>query len=135
MNKGKKIIWLAGGIAVLVAIALVCLRLFAGGPEDTWIKNSRGIYVEHGAPAETPSEVTEQQQAIDCANEVYKKAKELAVLDSQCLGTCVGYAIDIVHVPRIASDNLAENQCADYKDGKVSHFIELDKDGNVVRVE
>jgi len=53
---------------------------------------------------------------------------------SQCLGTIGDYAADIVHVPRNDEDNLAENQCEDYRRGKVNHFIELDKDGNIFRI-
>ncbi len=54
--------------------------------------------------------------------------------NSQCLGTCGDYAVDIVHVPRTEGDNLIENQCEDYKTGKVNHFIELDKNGEIVRI-
>ncbi len=53
---------------------------------------------------------------------------------SQCIGVCGNYAVDIVHVPRNEEDNLQENQCEDYREGKVSRFIELDKDGNIVRI-
>ena len=53
---------------------------------------------------------------------------------SQCLGVVGGYAVDIVHVPRTEEDNLPENQCEDYREGRVSKFIELDKDGNVIRI-
>lgn len=60
------------------------------------------------------------------------------IFNSQCLGTInvnnLDYVVDIVHVPRTQEDNLPENQCEDYRTGKVQHFIELDKDGNVVRV-
>lgn len=66
-----------------------------------------------------------------------KKAEGME-FNSQCLGTIEvdgeKYAVDIVHVPRTEEDNLPENQCEDYITGKVSHFVELDKDGNVVRI-
>ena len=42
--------------------------------------------------------------------------------------------IDIVHVPRNAEDDLTENQCEDFRLGKVMHFIELDKTGSIVRI-
>jgi len=65
--------------------------------------------------------------------------------NSQCLGVIevpnddcdnsdYEYAVDIVHVPRTQEDNLAENQCEAYRNKSVSHFIELDKEGNVVRI-
>ena len=53
---------------------------------------------------------------------------------NQCLGTCENYAVDIVHVPRIEDDNKIENQCLEYREGKIKHFIELDRDGNIVRI-
>jgi len=57
---------------------------------------------------------------------------------SQCLGIIysgrVGYAVNIVHVPRNEEDNKPENQCEEYREGRVKHFIELNKDGEVVRI-
>jgi len=50
------------------------------------------------------------------------------------LGSVGDYAIDIVNVPRTSEDNLIKNQCGDYFNGKVGHFIELDKEGSIVRV-
>ena len=43
--------------------------------------------------------------------------------------------MDIVHVPRISEDNQIENQCEGYKNEIVSNFIELDKNGNIVKVD
>lgn len=43
------------------------------------------------------------------------------------------WVADTVHNPRIADDNLPENQCAAYLEGKAHHFIELDINGNFVR--
>ena len=77
----------------------------------------------------------QQQEMINCALEKFSEFKNTgAEIDSQCLGVCNGqYAVDIVHVPRTAEDNLPENQCEEYREGKVSHFIELDENGGVVR--
>ena len=72
---------------------------------------------------------------ISCALNLYNEKKsEGIVFSSQCLGSCLGYAVDIVHVPRTSEDNKVENQCEDYRNGKLKHFIELDKDGNIVRI-
>jgi len=71
---------------------------------------------------------------LNCALDLYNNAKKTGInFSSQCLGTCGNYAVDIVHVPRTNEDNLIENQCKDYIDKKVNHFIEIDKDGNIVR--
>jgi hypothetical protein len=130
----KKIYWIIILVAVLL-IGWVFVRLILGGSEDDWIKNSRGVWIKHGEPYETPEEVLEQQEAINCASNLYKeKEAETLSFSSQCIGTCEDYAIDIVHVPRNTEDNKLENQCSDFKEGRVSHFIELNKYGEIVRV-
>ena len=40
-------------VVVILIITLAMVRLFSG-PEDTWIKNERGEWVEHGHPAGPP---------------------------------------------------------------------------------
>jgi hypothetical protein len=129
----KKWMLLLGGIAVLIVIILAGLRLFAGGGEDNWIVGEKGVYVKHGNPSSVPAYVLEQQEAIICATDLYSKARETTMLESQCLGSCGDYAVDIVSVPRTAEDDKEENQCSDFKAHLVHHFIELDKDGELVR--
>jgi hypothetical protein len=120
------VILIAGGIFLLI-------RAISG--EDSWIKDSRGVYVKHGNPASTPDYVLEQQEAIECAYGLYQGEAREGIFYSQCLGICGNYAVDVVHVPRIEEDNSAENQCDEYRSGKVSHFIELNlKDGEIVRI-
>ena len=127
--------WILIVIGILV-LSVMFLRFFIGGSEDSWIKDERGIYVKHGNPAETPDYVKEQQDLIKGVLELYNSRKASGmVFSSQCLGRVDGYAVDVVHVPRIAEDDLIENQCQEYRNGNVKHFIELDKDGNIVRVE
>jgi len=134
--KNKRIFWIIFGIVlflILVAIFFILIRAFSG--EDSWIQDSKGIWVKHGNPSETPNYVLEQQEAIYCANYLYDKEKSSgSTLNSQCLGLCGAYAVDLVNVPRTEADNLEENQCSSFVKGYVSHFIELDKDGNVVRI-
>ena len=123
-------------IAVLIVIlAVFFVRFIIGGPEDSWIKDSRGVWIKHGNPAETTDYVTEQQNTVNCALNLYQQAKNSGMqFSSQCLGTCGNYAVDIVHVPRNSKDNLLENQCADFLSGKVSSFIELDESGEIIRI-
>ncbi|MDP2926278.1 MAG: hypothetical protein Q8N99_07915 [Nanoarchaeota archaeon] len=129
----KKYIWLILGIIIILGIILV-FRGFNGG-EDNWIKDNKGLWIKHGNPKNTPEKVKIQQDALNCANSLYNNAKNTGMeFNSQCLGTCKDYSIDIVHVPKNSEDNLAENQCSDFRDRITKYFIELDKDGNVVRV-
>ncbi len=118
------IILIAGGIFLLI-------RGISG--EDSWIKDDKGVYVKHGNPSSTPNNVLEQQEAVECAYAKYNGLTEGK--NSQCLGVCGDYAVDIVHTPRTEEDDLAENQCEAYKSGEVSHFIELSYEtGGIVRI-
>ena len=127
----KKIYWIIG-IVILIMIGWLFVRFVIGGDEDSWIKDDKGVWIKHGNPAETPAEVLTQQEAINCARELYTNFDE--EFNSQCLGTCGDYAIDVVHVPRSEEDNQVENQCSAYRNREVNHFIELDKDGEIVRI-
>jgi len=121
-------------IAVLI-VAVFFIRFILGGNEDSWIKDEKGVYVKHGAPSETPEHVAKQQDAVSCALNLYQQKKTQGMqFSSQCLGTCGNFVVDIVNVPRNEEDNKVENQCSDYRAGKASHFIELDKNGEIVRI-
>lgn len=117
-------------VILLIAGIFFLIRGFSG--EDSWIKDSRGVYVKHGNPSSTPDYVLEQQEAINCSLNKFNNFTEEK--NSQCLGTCDDYAVDIVHVPRTKEDDLAENRCDEYKNGNVSQFIELNSDGEIVRI-
>jgi len=133
MKKKLGTVTLVFVIILLVIVGIVLFVLFRGD-EDDWIRDSRGVYVKHGNPASTPSYVTEQQDALTCANDLYSQAKTNSIVfNSQCLGACRSYSVDIVHVPRSLEDDKTENQCSDYP-RVTPYFIELDSDGNVVRV-
>ena len=130
-----KKIYLIIGIILLLVIGWIFIRFVIGGSEDDWIKDSRGVWIKHGAPAETPDYVLEQQQIIDQALSLYEQRKSEGMeFSSQCLGIVGNYAVDIVHVPRSGDDNKIENQCEAYRNGEVTHFIELDKAGNIIRI-
>jgi len=130
-SKIKRIYFILIVLLVLIG-GWIFVRFVLGGSEDSWIKDSRGVWIKHGAPSETPDYVLKQQEVIDCALEKFADFTE--ELNSQCLGVCGDYAVDIVHVPRTAEDDLAENQCEDYRSGIVSNFIELNSGGEVVRI-
>lgn len=121
-------------VIISFVLAGIALFIFLRGNEDNWIKDSKGIWIKHGNPVNTPGFVKQQQDAILCANDLYSQAKENWMeFNSQCLGACGNYSVDIVHVPRNSWDDSSENQCSDYP--KITpHFIELDKDGKIVRV-
>lgn len=133
----RSIYWIIGIIVIVIiilGITLVILRGFNRG-EDNWIKDSRGVYVKHGNPSSVPQEVKDQQELINCSEGLFGSLVMTQVqLDSQCLGKCSDYSVDLVHVPRSPEDDLAGNQCAEFKNGVTKHFIEIDNTGKVVRI-
>jgi len=128
--------WSIVGIILIVLVVVVSvLMVFRFGGEDSWIQDSRGVWIKHGNPSKVPEHVLEQHRLIDASLELYSKLIESRVeINSQCLGVVGDYAVDIVSVPRSVEDDLAENQCVEFNSGVVGHFIELDRGGQVVRI-
>jgi len=77
-------------------------------PEDEALKNALNLYI------------TKKQEGVDFTN-------------GPCLGKIADdWVLDIAHNPRQPVDNKRENQCADYREGRAHHFIELDPNGNLI---
>ena len=78
-------------------------------------------------------------KAVNQAKHVYSQNKKLGVDFSSgpCLTNALmpGWVADIAHNPRIAIDNLPENQCQVYLEGRAAHFVELDLEGNLIRAK
>ncbi|MFH1500452.1 MAG: hypothetical protein ABIE22_00730 [archaeon] len=122
------VIALIGGFVIFILLKIPS--------EDSWIKDERGIYVKHGYPISKSLKVVRQQAAIELAFSLYDKKKAEGMnFSSQCLGVVSDYAVDIVHVPRSDFDDFPENQCEDYRSGEVKKFIELDFEGEIVRIK
>jgi hypothetical protein len=96
-------------------ILLLCLAVIAGG--------CGGGQARPRAP-------------IDQAKQRFREAKASGVDMSSgpCLGTVTpGWVVDVAHDPRRPVDDLPQNQCAAYRTGKATHFVELDPAGNLIR--
>ena len=77
-------------------------------PEDEALKNALNLYI------------TKKQEGVDFTN-------------GPCLGKIADdWVLDIAHNPRQPVDNKRENQCADFREGRAHHFIELDPNGNLI---
>lgn len=76
--------------------------------------------------------------AVNQAKKVYQQKKDQGIdfTNGPCLTNDLlpDWVVDIVHNPRQTIDNLPENQCAAFTEGRSKHFVELDPEGNVVRV-
>ncbi len=80
----------------------------------------------------------EQDRAVNQAQLLYRESKAKGVDFSK--GPCLTNALmpdwvaDVAHSPREAVDDLPDNQCKVYLEGSAKHFVELDVDGNIIRV-
>jgi len=43
------------------------------------------------------------------------------------------WVCDVAHSPREAMDDLPENQCLEFREGKAHHFVEVDPNCNFIR--
>jgi hypothetical protein len=76
--------------------------------------------------------------AVNQAKKVYLQKKDLGIdlSDGPCLTNDLlpDWVVDVVHNPRQNIDNFPENQCAAFTEGRAKHFVEMDADGNIIRV-
>jgi len=115
-------------VLIILVVIGVLFFIFDNGIEE---KPYGGLKI-----SDVSKEADIRGEAVLCAKILYRGAKDKKMeFISQCLGSCGDYAVDIVHVPRSEIDDQVENQCEDYRNRKVSHFIELDQDGDIVRIE
>ncbi len=80
-----------------------------------------------------------EREVIAAAVDLYKKraAGGMSMDNGPCLTNDLmpGWVVDIVHSPREPMDDLPQNQCPAYLEGRAKHFVELDTNGNLVRVQ
>ena len=78
-----------------------------------------------------------QDTALKNALNLYARAKTKGqdLSTGPCLGAVApDWVADIAHNPRQKIDDQPENQCADFINGRAHHFIELDPDGKLIRM-
>ena len=77
--------------------------------------------------------------AINQAKHLYNLEKQAGrdFSSGPCLSNALlpGWVLDIAHNPRQPIDDLAENQCMAYREGRALHFVELDVNGNLIRAQ
>jgi hypothetical protein len=77
--------------------------------------------------------------AINQANHLYRqeKAKGRDFSSGPCLSDALlpNWVVDIAHSPRQSIDDLDQNQCPSFKQGRSLHFVELDPNGNLIRAK
>lgn len=82
---------------------------------------------------------SEIDTAINQARHFYRQEKERGkdFSSGPCLSNAImpNWVLDIAHNPRESMDDLAQNQCPAYLEGRAEHIVELDPDGNLIRVK
>lgn len=118
---GKIIVTAVLGIVVVFILVMIILRIpTANEPEE--------------------SEFTEfEQMLIIKAKNIFeeKKAEGILMDKSPCLTNDLaeGWVLDVAHDPREPIDNLPENQCSSFREGKAKHFIELNPEGKLIKIK
>jgi hypothetical protein len=92
-----------------------------------------GIYVVK-ATLEKEAAPTAITKCINLCKEM--KAKGVDLSNGPCLSNNIapGWVCDVAHNPRLPVDDKPENQCSAFREGKATHFVEVDENCNVIRV-
>ena len=107
-----------------------------------------GCQVERSKPSLDLNKLNwglEAQIALQKAQEIYQQAKNAGQdsTNGPCLSNALHgnadypetmWVLDIAHNPREAVDNQPENQCLAFREGKAENFIELDPNGQLIKV-
>ena len=125
VSRGKLLILV---LSVIAVISLAIVYVHEANPFNRAIK---GNY--------KPGLSTEIDTMVGRAQKLYRDRKALGIDFST--GPCLtndlaqDWVADIAHNPRERSDNLAENQCPAFLEGRAKHFVELDVQGEVIKVK
>lgn len=125
MHRREKLVILV--LSVMIAVSI--LIIFSNN-QNPFVRKSRGIY--------RPGVDPDVDKAVNQAHKVYQQKKELG--EDFTAGECLTndllpeWVADIAHSPRQNIDNEPQNQCQAYLEGRATHFVELDPEGNVLRV-
>lgn len=83
----------------------------------------------------SPISFVGKEEILKNALNLYIKNKEAGLDMSK--GPCLGiiaqdWVLDIANNPRQPEDDKIENQCSEFREGKVHYIIELDPQGNLI---
>lgn len=96
-------------------------------------------YLTLAINAGLPKPITKEdmETAVNQARHLYRQEKNRDFASGPCLSDALlpNWVVDIVHSPRLPIDDLPENQCPAYSGGRAKHVVELDLEGNLVRVK
>ena len=89
----------------------------------------------------TQSNQDDKQQAVfSCLKECKDNPQNLDYKNGPCLSddnpnwNISDWVCDVAHSPRQTVDDLVENQCLEFREGKAHHFVEVDPRCNLIKV-
>ncbi|MCL4366304.1 hypothetical protein M1437_03695 [Patescibacteria group bacterium] len=95
------------------------------------------LFLNNIAPKPTPK--NEIETAVNQARHLYNQEKDRRrdFSSGPCLSNALmpSWVVDIAHNPRLPIDDLPENRCSAYLEGRADHFVELDPQGNLIRAK
>lgn len=82
---------------------------------------------------------SEIDKAVNQARLLFQSRKQegMDFSNGPCLSDALmsDWVVDIAHNPRLEIDDLSGNQCPAYIEGRAQHFVELDVNGELIRVK
>ena len=91
-----------------------------------------------GASTVRTGQEAEKDLAIAQCKELFQreKANGRDMAEGPCLSNEIipDWVCDTAHNPRQEVDNKSENQCSAFRESKAHHFVELDQNGEVIKI-
>jgi len=124
---GKTVVAIVVFLLMLFAVIMIVVRC---SPQAT----------TNDEPKSSGKKITSfEEDLVQQAQQIYfqKKAQKVDFTNGPCISDNLAssYVVDIAHEPRQAIDDLPENQCPAFLSGKIKHFIELNPEGNLIRIQ
>lgn len=81
----------------------------------------------------------ENAVALTKAKTIFKEkmAEGIDMTAGPCLSNelMLDWVLDVAHNPREPEDDLPENQCSALRKGEAHHFVELDENGDLIKIQ
>lgn len=123
-------------VYLFLALIIIAFIAFAYWKFSNSNKPQASVSENQQTAAQSPAPNKIDDMALKNALNAYVKAKTQSVdlTSGPCLGIVApDWVLDIAHNPRQAIDDDPQNQCKEFRNGQVHHFIELDPDGKLIR--
>ncbi len=137
MRKYKSFWILIGMLLVVSVIATACTKGYDKHIKNIANTNFSKEYIEETTSSNTS---TFNPDPVEMCIELCQRAKQQGMDLSQgpCLSDIMDYNVsdyvcDVAHWPRQEVDNLAQNQCQEFRAGLKQHFVEVDENCKFIR--